>query len=89
MLRDQPSSGRVEKGSVSAWGAYWAELIGTFGLVFAITATATSAGLGHPISGSSLGSLAVVLVNGIALGTMVAAVGAAVLADRNGHGADA
>lgn len=54
---------------------YGAELAGTFLLVFAITGTATAAGLGHPIAGSALGSLAVALVNGLALAALVAALG--------------
>ncbi|MFB7530798.1 MIP/aquaporin family protein [Streptomyces sp. NPDC056178] len=52
-------------------GAYLAELIGTFILVFAITATATSAGLAHTIAGPAYGSLAIVLANGMALAALV------------------
>jgi MIP family channel proteins len=51
------------------------ELIGTFILVFAITATASAAGLNHPIAGGAYESLAIVLVNGITLGALVAALG--------------
>jgi MIP family channel proteins len=56
-------------------GAYLGELIGTFILVFAITATATSAGLRHAIAGPSYGSLAIVLVNGLALAALVGGLG--------------
>lgn len=52
-------------------GAYLAELVGTFILVFAITATATSAGLANPLAGQPYGSLAVVLANGLALAALV------------------
>ncbi|MDX6331690.1 MAG: hypothetical protein QOI83_4073 [Streptomycetaceae bacterium] len=45
-------------------GAYLAEFIGT--LVFAITATATSAGLAQAVAGPAYGSPAIVLVNGLA-----------------------
>jgi MIP family channel proteins len=55
--------------------SYGAELVGTFVLVFAITGTATAAGLGHPIAGSAPGSLSVALVNGLALAAVVAALG--------------
>jgi MIP family channel proteins len=52
-----------------------AELVGTFVLVFAITATASAAGLGRALAGVPYGSLSVVLVNGITLGALVAALG--------------
>jgi MIP family channel proteins len=54
---------------------YAAELVGTFGLVFAITATAVAAGLQTPLAGTPFGSLSIALVNGIVLAAMVAAVG--------------
>lgn len=52
-----------------------AELVGTFILVFAITATAVSAGLNLPIAGSADGSLAIVLANGLTLVALVSALG--------------
>jgi MIP family channel proteins len=52
-------------------GAYLAELTGTFILVFAITATATSAGLARTIAGPAYGSLAIVLANGLTLAALV------------------
>jgi MIP family channel proteins len=55
--------------------AHLGEFIGTFILVFAITATATAAGLRHAIAGPSYGSLAVVLVNGLALAALVGGLG--------------
>ncbi|MFE9764025.1 MIP/aquaporin family protein [Streptomyces sp. NPDC005808] len=57
--------------SRSVVGAYLGEFTGTFILVFAITATATSAGLAQSVAGSAYGSLAIVLVNGIALAALV------------------
>jgi aquaporin Z/aquaporin NIP len=62
-------------GSKGVVGAYLGEFIGTFILVFAITATATSAGLRHAIAGPSYGSLAIVLVNGLALAALVGGLG--------------
>ncbi|MDX6311722.1 MAG: glycerol uptake facilitator protein [Streptomyces sp.] len=61
--------------STSVIGAYLAEFTGTFILVFAITATATSAGLAQTVAGSSFGSLAIVLVNGLALAALVGGLG--------------
>jgi MIP family channel proteins len=52
-----------------------AELIGTFVLVFAITATASAAGLGRALAGVPYGSLSIVVVNGITLCALVAALG--------------
>jgi MIP family channel proteins len=66
------SAGQGPRGVV---GAYLSELIGTFILVFAITATATAAGLRLAIAGPSYGSLAIVLVNGLALAALVGGLG--------------
>jgi len=52
-----------------------AELLGTFMLVFAITATAVAAGQNHPVAGASFDSLAVVLANGLTLTALAAAHG--------------
>jgi len=52
-----------------------AELLGTFVLVFAITATAVAAGQNHPVAGASFDSLAIVLVNGLTLTALAAALG--------------
>lgn len=63
-----------ERGAAApAWFA--AELVGTFVLVFAIIATALAAGAGRTVAGGGFDSLAVALVNGIALATLVAALG--------------
>ena len=64
----RPSTERPSAGMV---GAHLAELVGTFILVFAITATATSAGLANPVAGPPYGSLAVVLANGLTLAALV------------------
>ncbi len=53
--------------------AYAAELLGTFILVFGITATVVAAKLDQPAAGAPFGSLGVALVNGLALATAVAA----------------
>jgi MIP family channel proteins len=68
-------SGSAARRSKGVVGAYLGEFIGTFILVFAITATATSAGLRHAIAGPSYGSLAIVLVNGLALAALVGGLG--------------
>ncbi|MFD5073480.1 MIP/aquaporin family protein [Streptomyces sp. NPDC058371] len=68
-LRTHRGSARAASHSVA--GAYLAEFTGTFILVFAITATATSAGLAQSVAGSPYGSLAIVLVNGLALAALV------------------
>jgi MIP family channel proteins len=65
--------GPAELRSKGVAGAYLGELVGTFVLVFAITATATAAGLRHAIAGPPYGSLAIVLVNGLALAALVGA----------------
>jgi MIP family channel proteins len=65
----------VAASSEGVIGAYIAELIGTFILVFAITATATSAGLAQSVAGPAYGSLAIVLVNGLALAALVGGLG--------------
>jgi aquaporin Z/aquaporin NIP len=52
-----------------------AEALGTFGLVFAITATVIGAALARPVVGTPYGSLAVPLAAGMALTCMVAALG--------------
>jgi MIP family channel proteins len=54
-----------------------AELLGTFTLVFAITATAVAAGQNHPVAGASFDSLAIVLVNGVTLAALAAVLGPA------------
>jgi MIP family channel proteins len=63
----------AERRSKGVAGPYLGELVGTFVLVFAITATATAAGLRHAIAGPSYGSLAIVLVNGLSLAALVGA----------------
>jgi glycerol uptake facilitator protein/aquaporin Z/aquaporin NIP len=63
---------RIDESAVAAAAA---ELIGTAILVFAITATASAATLALPIAGGGLGSLAVVLANGLALAALAAALG--------------
>jgi glycerol uptake facilitator-like aquaporin len=52
---------------------YGAERVGSVLLVFAITGTATAAGLGHAIRGSALGWLVVALVDAVALAASVSA----------------
>jgi MIP family channel proteins len=61
--------------ATSATAPYVAEFVGTFILVFAITATAIAAALNHPIAGGAFGSLALPLVNGIVLAALVAGLG--------------
>ncbi|MCW2879811.1 MAG: hypothetical protein JWQ95_3911 [Sphaerisporangium sp.] len=75
MTGQRPRNGFAAPGPKGVVGAYLGEFIGTFILVFAITATATAAGLRHPIAGPSYGSLAIVLVNGVALAALVGGLG--------------
>jgi aquaporin Z/aquaporin NIP len=52
-----------------------AETVGTFVLVLTIIATAIAAGLAKPVAGAAYGSVAVPLAGGVALATVVAALG--------------
>lgn len=73
-----PEARRAPAATSSAAGmvpALAAEFVGTFVLVFAIISTAMAAGTNHPVAGLSYDSLAIALVNGIALATLVAALG--------------
>lgn len=70
-----PTDGPGTGGAGPSVRACGAELVGTFVLVLAITTTASAAGLARPLAGAGFGSLAVALVNGLALAVVVASFG--------------